>query len=103
MKPGDRLYLVQRTGQNHEVTVATVDKRLVWLDNGMRLNPENMLVFDGQRLAGACFSSEAEYRGQEDIRDAWSEFLRVANGKTDLSGLTLTGIEQALAWLGVGE
>jgi hypothetical protein len=61
-----------------------------------------MQVYDANYRVGMAYESEAAYREQESVKDAWSEFQRrVANRTAD--GLTVEQIAQATAWLGVGE
>ena len=103
MKPGTELYVTQSSGINCRVSVVSVGRRWAVLDAAnWRLNLETMQVFDGDYRIGMAYPSEAAYREQEAVRDAWSEFQRLVAWK-QADGLTVEQIEQAAAWLGVGE
>ena len=103
MKPGDKLWIVDRHGNGREMTAETVGRRWVELLNTrLRVDRYNMQVLNEDMRFGMAYSSEAAYREQRAIDDAWREFqLRVSRRTAD--GLTKEQIAEATAWLGVGE
>ena len=63
-----------------------------------------MQVFDGDYHVGMAYESEAAYREQRALQDAWEEFRAHVRLAVDVpAGMTLESIAQAMAWLGVGE
>jgi hypothetical protein len=102
MKAGDKLYFVRTYGQNWEITVAKVNKK--WAETNhrrVRIDIASGQVFDGEMRVGMVYASEAAYREDQELRDAWSEFQRLVANRT-ADGLTLIGIEQATLWLEAG-
>ena len=102
MKPGDRLWMVEHIGSEWAIAVESVGRKWASIC-GMRWKIDvetGQVISDGCRV-GMVYASEAAYREDQELRDAWSEFQRLVANRT-ADGLTLIGIEQATAWLGVG-
>ena len=103
MKPGDKLYLVERIGATRTVTVESVSKRWATMvgRRGWNIDRETgQVIADGCRV-GMVYESEAAYREQRAIDDAWREFQLGVSRRT-ADGLTVEKIREAAAWLGVG-
>ena len=102
MKPGDRLWMVEYFGSERAITVESVGWKWAAI-RGMRWRIDvetGQVISDGRRVA-MVYPSEAAYREQRAIDDAWREFqLRVSKRTAD--GLTVKQIAEATAWLGVG-
>jgi hypothetical protein len=103
MKAGDKLWIVlKQNGLGYEVTIEHVGKQ--WAEPKhcrFRVNIETGCVYQGQNLVGMAYESEAAYRADQALRDAWSEFQRVVANRT-ADGLTVELIAQATAWLEAG-
>ena len=105
MKPGDKLWIVRdRNFAGSEIEVLSVGRKWAKVENGRwRVNIDTRRVYDGDHAVGTAYDIEADYRGEIELQDAWSEFLRMANRRKTAKGLTLKQIAEATAWLGVGE
>ena len=101
MKPGDKLWIVDRHGNGREMAVESVGRRWVELLNTrLRVDRYNMQVLNEDRRFGMAYPSEAAYREQRTVEDAWREFQLGVQRRT-ADGLTVKQIAEATAWLGV--
>jgi hypothetical protein len=102
MKPGDKLYLVERIGTTRTVTVESVSRRWATMVGRRGWNIDRgtgQVISDGCRV-GMVYASEAAYREQRAIDDAWRVFQLGVQRRT-ADGLTVKQIAEATAWLGV--